>query len=120
MNTSTQVQSALVESRIQDAVAAYKSGTYRSIRAAVNAFSIPPSTLSHRLAGRTSRSQAHDSEQNLSHAEEKTLVRWLRRLTNTGFSTSPALAIEMAEEIRLGRVQLLKTPPPSLLPIGEC
>ncbi|KAM0711415.1 hypothetical protein Q7P35_002155 [Cladosporium inversicolor] len=119
MNTPTQVQSASVESRIQDAIAAYKSRTYRSIRAAANAFSIPPSTLSYRLTGRTSRSQAHESEQILSHAEEKTLVRWLTRLTNTGFPASPALAIEMAEEIRLGRLQLSKTPPPSLRPISE-
>jgi hypothetical protein len=108
-----------VESRIRDAIAAYKAGTYHSIRAAANAFSIPPSTLSYRLAGRTSRSQAHESEQILSHAEEKTLVRWLTRLTNTGFPASPALAIEMAEEIRLGRLQLSKTPPLSLRPIGN-
>jgi len=119
MNTPTQVPSASVESRIQDAITAYKSGTYRSVRAAANAFFIPPSTLSYRLAGRTSRSQAHESEQIFSHAEEKTLVRWLTRLTNTGFPTSPALAIEMAEEIRRGRLQLSRTPPPSLRPIGE-
>ncbi|KAM0706169.1 hypothetical protein Q7P35_006718 [Cladosporium inversicolor] len=119
MNTPTQVQSAPVESRIQDAVAAYKSGTYRLIRAAANAFSIPPSTLSYRLAGRTSRSQAHESEQILSHAEEKTLVRWLTRLTSTGFPASPALAIEMAEEIRLRRLQLSKTLPLSLRPVGN-
>jgi hypothetical protein len=119
MNTPTQVQSAPVESRIQDAVAAYESGTHKSVRAAANAFSIPPSTLSYRLAGRTSRSQAHESEQILLHAEEKTLVQWLTRLTNTSFPASPALAIEMAEEIRLGRLQLSKTPPLSLRPIGN-
>jgi hypothetical protein len=43
--------------------------------ATTSASSIPPSTLSYRLAGRTSRSQADESKQILSHAEEKTLVQ---------------------------------------------
>jgi hypothetical protein len=104
---------------MQDAILAYKSGRYRSVRAAANAFSIPPSALSYRLTGRTSHSQVHESEQILSHAEEKALVRWLTRLTNKGFPASAALAMEMAEEIRRGRVQLSKTPPPSPRLIGE-
>jgi hypothetical protein len=119
MNTISQNPSDSPESRIQDALLAHKSGRYRSVRAAAIAFSIPPSTLSYRIAGRASRSQAHESAQILSCAEEKTLVRWLTRLTRTGFPASPALAIKMAEEIRRGRLQLSKTPPPLLRPIGE-
>jgi hypothetical protein len=68
---------------------------------------------------RTSRSQGHESAQILSYAEEESLLRWLTRLTSTGFPASPALAIEMAEEIRRGRMQLSKIPPPLLRPIGE-
>ena len=119
MDTVSQSLSDNPESRIQDALLAHKSGKYRSVRAAAIAFSIPPSTLSYRIAGRTSRSQAHESAQILSYAEEKTLVRWLTRLTRTGFPASPALAIQMAEEIRRGRLQLSRSPPPLLRPIGE-
>jgi hypothetical protein len=56
------------------------------------------------MSGRKSRATAHETEQVLSAAEEKTLSRWITRLTRTGFPASPALAIEMAEEIWRGRV----------------
>jgi hypothetical protein len=46
-------------------------------------------------------------------------VKWLTCLASTGFPASPALAIQMAEEIRRGRLQLSKPPPPLLRPIGE-
>jgi hypothetical protein len=66
-----------------------------------------------------SRSQAHESGQTLSHAEEKTLVRWLLRLTDTGFPASPALAVEIAKEVKHRCVQLSQILPPPLRPIGE-
>ena len=52
-------------------------------------------------------------------SEEKTLVRWITHLTRTGFPASPALAIQMAEEIRRNRYRLSKTPPSSQRPIGK-
>ena len=55
----------------------------------------------------------------LSTAEESTLSRWVTRLTRTGFPASPALVMEMAEEIRRGRVRLSKDKPETLRPIGE-
>ena len=122
MNTVSQNPRDSPETRIQNALLAHKSGKYRSVRAAAIAFSIPPSTLSYRIAGRASRSQAHESAQILSCAEEKTLVRWLSRLTMAGFPASPALVIEMAEEVRRSRLCLSKTPPtPPFLrrPIGK-
>ena len=71
------------------------------------------------MSGRNSRATAHKSEQLLSNAEEKTLVRWITRLTRTGFPASPALALQMAEEIRRGHVQLSRAPTQTLRPIGE-
>jgi hypothetical protein len=119
MNTVSQGPSESHESRIQNALSAHRSSKYRSVRAAAIAFSIHPSTLSYRIAGRTSRSQAPESAQISTCAEEKTLVQWLTCLTSTGFPASPALAMQMAEEIRRGRLQLSKIPPPLLRPIGE-
>jgi hypothetical protein len=59
--------------------------------------------------------RAYKAEQILSPAEEKTLARWITRLTRTRFPASPVLAIEIAEEIRRGRIQLSRasalTPP---------
>lgn len=63
------------------------------------------------MAGRDSRMQAQEHRQNLSPAEEKTLVRWIARLTKSGYPASPALVLEMAEEIAHQRYQLSKAPP---------
>ncbi|RAL59005.1 hypothetical protein DID88_009034 [Monilinia fructigena] len=65
---------------------------------------IPKSTLTNRMAGRQSRSQSHESFQKLSNAEEKTLVRWISRLTATGYPATPGLLKEMAQEILNQRV----------------
>ncbi|KAF2716552.1 hypothetical protein K431DRAFT_307675 [Polychaeton citri CBS 116435] len=52
------------EIKIHEAIAGYLGGSYSSIRAAAAAFSIPYSTLRHRLAGRKSRSKANEIDQN--------------------------------------------------------
>ena len=46
------------------------------------------------------RNKAHETEQLLSHAEEKELVRWITRLTITGYPPQYDTLREMAEEIR--------------------
>jgi hypothetical protein len=63
------------------------------------------------MAGRDSRMQAQEHRRNLSPAEEKTLVRWIASLTKSGYPASPALGLEMAEEIAHQRYQLSKAPP---------
>jgi hypothetical protein len=120
-NQSTESSSkpAYSEADIQKAISALKNNEFRSIRKAAVAFNVPNTTLRGRMSGRTSRSTAHESEQILSPAEEKTFARWVTHLTRTGFPASPALAIEMAEEIRRERVQLSKAVTITLRPIGE-
>ncbi|EDN97448.1 hypothetical protein SS1G_11973 [Sclerotinia sclerotiorum 1980 UF-70] len=58
----------------------------------------------------------------LSNAEENTLVRWISRLTITGFPATPMLVKEMADEIRLRRVQVASSRIPTsteIPPIGH-
>ena len=50
-----------MEANIQAALQGYQKGEYQSVRAAARAFSMPASTLRTRLAGTTSRLQAHKS-----------------------------------------------------------
>ena len=108
-----------MEANIQAAIQAYERNEYQSVRAAARAFSAPASTVHARLAGRLSRSHAHETAQILSNAEEKTLVRWISRLCRTGFPASPRLVVEMAEEVRRSRFKLSQSPRPTLQPIGE-
>jgi hypothetical protein len=108
MSTEPSLKPAYSEADIQKAISALKNNEFRSIRKAAVAFNVLNTTFQGRMSGRTSRSIAHESEQILSPAEEKTFARWITRLTRTGLPTSPALAIEMAEKIRQERVQLSK------------
>ena len=113
---------AYVEEDIQKAITSWKSRQFSSVRATAIHFQVPAQTLRDRMAGRKTKAQAREEVQLLSNAEEKTLVRWITRLTSTGFPATPALVIETAEEIRYRRVQLASTQntlPTQLAPIGH-
>lgn len=110
------------EEDIQKAIISWKNSQFRSLRATAIHFQVPLQTLRDRMAGRKAKAQAHEEAQLLSNAEEKTLVRWITRLTSTGFPATPTLVVETAEEIRHGRVKLASsqnTPPTQLPPIGH-
>ena len=106
------------ENKIQQAINGYRSKNFASLRKAADAFEVPYSTMRARINGRTSRSDARESQQNLSNAEEHTLVRWITHLTRTGYPASPKLVIQMAEEVRRGRVHLSRTITLTFRPIG--
>lgn len=110
------------EEDIQKAITSWKNNQFRSLRATAIHFQVPLQTVRDRMAGRKAKAQAHEEAQLLSNAEEKTLVRWITRLTSTGFPATPALVIETAEEIRRGRVKLAfsqNTQPTQLPSIGH-
>jgi hypothetical protein len=94
-----------LEEQVQSAISAFRNQEYKSVRAAAAAFNISHRTLTRRLAGGLSRAQAKEMVQILSNAEEKTLVRWVKRYTCAGSPITPALLIEMAELIRHERVR---------------
>ena len=92
------------EARLQEAMAAVQAKKYTA-PAAARAFNVPRQTLYDRLDGKLPRNKAHETEQLLSHAEEKELVRWITRLTITGYPPRYDTLREMAEEIRKRRVK---------------
>ena len=93
------------EEDIQKAIISWKNKEFRSIRATAIHFKVPVQTLRDRMAGRKTKTAAHEEAQLLSNAEEKTLERWITRLTSTGYPATPALVIETAEQIRRGRTR---------------
>jgi len=119
MNVNERVKHALSEADIQAAIAALSAGQYSSIRKCATGLSVPYQTLQHRLPRRLSRSTSHEAMQILSKPEERTLVRWISQPTKTGFPASPALVLQMAEEIQHSRFQLSRTPPSYAKPIGK-
>ena len=87
------------EARLQEAVAAVLNKQHIAHSAAL-AFNVPRQILYDRLKGKSHA--AHESER---HAEEKELVRWITRLTMTGYSPRYEILREMAEEIRKRRIK---------------
>ena len=73
------------EARIKKAVQAVTAGDFPSLRRTAEAYNIPLTTLRRRLAGGVSRALAHESQQLLTIAEEKAVVRWIYRLEEFGF-----------------------------------
>lgn len=104
---------------LNEAISSYRAGEFDSIRACARSKDVPYPSLYHRLHGRKSRATANEMRQNLSTTEEETLVRWISRLTRTGYPISPALTLDIAEEIRRTRVTLSTTLPQYTTPINR-
>ncbi|APA10975.1 hypothetical protein sscle_07g057450 [Sclerotinia sclerotiorum 1980 UF-70] len=122
MYTQSPFTPAQIEEKLQQAIVALQLKEFKSIRKAAEHFEVPKSTLADRLAGKKTRSQTHEMAQILSNAEENTLVRWILRLTITGFPATPMLVKEMADEIRLRHVQIASSRIPTsteIPPIGH-
>lgn len=103
------LRASLKEIQIQNAISALKNKFSLNIAAAARRFQVPRTTLWRRMGGDKSRAEAHESEQIVSNAEERSLVGWITRLGIAGFPQSPALVVEMAYELRASRVQAGKT-----------
>jgi hypothetical protein len=93
------------EAQLQLAIAAVLNGEYTCHSAAI-AFNVPRRTLYNRVNGNMKpRNQAHERDQNLTHDEEKELVRWITRLTISGYPPRYETLRRLAEIIRERRVK---------------
>ena len=106
------------EDTLTTAVAAYRNSEFTSIRKCAYAFNIPHTTLTSRLLNQTSYSKSHESQQILSIAEEKALLKAITRLAKSGCPITLLLTRDLAEEIRLSRFRLSSTPT-SYAPISK-
>src|SRR5271154_6877918 len=88
------------EARLQEAIAAVKAKQHTCYSAA-KAFNVPPRTLYDRVnRGKKPCNQAHEHDQNLTHAEEKELVRWITLLTISGYPPQYETLRRLAKIIR--------------------
>jgi hypothetical protein len=99
------------EIKILKAIYALKNKDFNSIREAAHFFKVLPSTLSRRLRGGVSQSMGHESSQILTNAEESTLVRWIKRYTESGAHITHSLLKELAIQIEAARVTHASRPP---------
>ena len=74
------------ETQLQKAIAAHHRKQYKSLRKCADAFSVPYSTLRDRInGGRVARDVAHTEQMLLSPQQEKSVVKWIANLDNSGF-----------------------------------
>ena len=88
------------EALLQEAITAVKNGQY-TCHTAAKEFGVPRRTLYDCVnSGKKPRNLAHERDQNLTHAEEKELVRWITRFTISGYPPRYDTLRELAEIIR--------------------
>lgn len=93
------------EAKLQEAVATVLDNKHTCHSAAI-AFNVPRSTIYDRVKyEKKPRNQAHENDQNLTHAEEAELVRWITRLTISGYAPRYDTLRRLAEIIRERRVK---------------
>ena len=99
------------ELRLLKALYALKNKDFKSIREAARFFNIAHQTLSRRVHGGVSQSMGHESTQILSNAEENTLIKWIKRYTESGAHITHSLLKELAIQIEAARVTHASRPP---------
>src|ERR1700741_884295 len=92
-----------LEAKIQAALEGISSGKYTTRYQAAKALGLSEASLARRIKGGKSRYEAREKQQAMTKGEEKSLERWIERLTATGHPATHEFIREMAEEIRKQR-----------------
>lgn len=101
---------AELDTLVTKAVSGIQSGLYKSSYEAAKVLKISKDTVTRRVNGGLTRSEARQKQQKLSSAQEKVLLKWIKRLTISGYSPGHWLLKELAEEIRTKRTYNLDDP----------
>ena len=80
-----QVKESEREGSIAKAIQGYSTGKYPSIRQAAESQVLPYTTLQGRLQGRKASHNAHELEQRLGEAEERSVVKQIEDMDRRGF-----------------------------------
>jgi hypothetical protein len=107
-------QSSLLQSRIQRAIDGLKKRQFRTQAEAAARCGCSYDTLKKRLGGRADRVTARQNDQILEPAEETTLLRYITRLTRTGYQTTPRTVRELAEKLQRDRPYLSTNAAPTV------
>jgi transposase len=92
-----------LDAQVTKAVLGVQSGEYKSSYEASKQLGLSPNTVTRRVNGGLSRSQARQQQQKLSYEQESVLLKWIKQLTVSGYSPGHRLLKEIAEELRTKR-----------------
>jgi hypothetical protein len=90
---------------LAQAITGVNSGLYKSSYAAAKALNLKPNTVLKRVNGRPSQQEARQQQQLLSESQEKTLLRWIKGLTISGYAPTHQILRDV-DEIRANRYRI--------------
>ena len=99
-----------IDSLVTKAVLGVQSGLYKSSYEAAKVLEISKDTVTRRVKGGLTRSQAREKQQKLSAVQEKVLLKWIKELLISGYSLGHWLLKELAKEIRTKQTYNLDDP----------
>jgi hypothetical protein len=99
MVEKTSIKAQKLNLRLSEAVLGVQTGKYKSAQAAAIALGLRPDTVRRRLRGTPSRVEARQKQQLLSKNQEKTLLKWIKELTISGYAPSHRILREVADEV---------------------
>jgi hypothetical protein len=95
--------------RLSEAVLGVQTGKCKSANAAAVALRLRPDTVRRRISGvQQIHSKAHSSQQLLSKNQEQTLLKWIKRLTLSGYAPSHRILREVTEEVRSNKCRVFQ------------
>ena len=99
MSQQNNVILAEQEGRIEIALEAYRSGQFKSLRRAAEAYNVPNSTLAYRASGRSFRPETMPNCRKLSSTEEYTISQYILDLDSRGFAPRLCEVADMADKL---------------------
>lgn len=93
-------ESLTIDQKVKQAILGLKSERWKTRYAAAKALSMSYKTLTRRINGGKSHSEARETQQKLTKAEEKVLGSWITHLTTVGHPARYEFIRDMVEEIR--------------------
>ena len=105
MNGRKNLTVAEKESLVVEAIDGINFGRFITAYDAAKQLQISATTVYRRLNGHLSRAQARVSQQNLTEAEEKVLVKYIKQLTKCGYPLGFGTLRQLATRLKWRRVQ---------------
>ena len=100
MRRSQQIEERCKNELYECEVTGVQNGQYLSLYSAAKSLEISECTLDRWLKGTQLHTSAYAEQQNLSEAEENTLVKWITTLTMTGMAPSYSIIKEIENAIQ--------------------
>jgi hypothetical protein len=97
-----------IDLRLSEAVLGVRTKKFKSANAAAIALGLRPDSVRKRLCGRITCIEARQKQQLLSKNQEKTLLKWIKELTISGYAPSHRILREVADEVRSNKCRVFQ------------